>query len=109
MALVARPEPALRAAASDLARAPVRPRLSPRDPRRRRARLHPEGPGARRPRQSLNGFSWEDTWDNFTGPQAKAFHLLKKLDLGSAPDFKLKQAGQIIFQEFGGAPGNSYT
>jgi hypothetical protein len=57
----------------------------------------------------VNGFSWEDTWDNFTGPQAKAFHLLKKLDLGSAPNSKLKQAGQIIFQEFGGAPGNSYT
>ena len=57
----------------------------------------------------VNGFSWEDAWDNFTGPQAKAFHLLKKLDLGSAPDSKLKQAGQIIFQEFGGSPGNSYT
>ena len=29
----------------------------------------------------------------------------------SAPpsDSKLKQAGQIIFEEFGGSPGNSYT
>ena len=34
--------------------------------------------------------------------------MLKKLDLGS-PNSKLKQAGQIIFEEFGGAPGNSYT
>ena len=25
------------------------------------------------------------------------------------PDSKLKQAGQIIFEEFGGGPGNSYT
>ena len=25
----------------------------------------------------LNGFGWEDSWDNFTGPQAKAHHLLK--------------------------------
>jgi hypothetical protein len=57
----------------------------------------------------VNGFSWEDLWDNFAGPQAKAFHLLKKLDLRSAPDSKLKQAGQIIFEEFGGSPGNSYT
>jgi hypothetical protein len=57
----------------------------------------------------VNGFSWEDRWDNFAGPQAKAFHLLKKLDLGSAPDSKLKQAGQIIFEEFGDSPGNSYT
>jgi hypothetical protein len=57
----------------------------------------------------LDGFGWEDAWDNVTGPQARAFHLLKKLDLGSAPASKLKQAGQIIFQEFGGAPGNSYT
>ena len=30
----------------------------------------------------LNGFGWEDSWDNFTGPQAKAHHLLKGLDLG---------------------------
>ena len=30
----------------------------------------------------LNGFGWEDRWDNFAGPQAKAFHLLKGLDLG---------------------------
>ena len=29
----------------------------------------------------LNGFGWEDRWDNFAGPQAKAFHLLKGLDL----------------------------
>jgi hypothetical protein len=56
----------------------------------------------------LNGFGWQDAWDNFTGPQAKAFHLLKKLDLGAA-DSRLRQAGEIIFEEFGGAPGNSYT
>jgi hypothetical protein len=56
----------------------------------------------------LDGFGWQDSWDNFTGPQAKAFHLLKKLDLGAA-DSKLRQAGEIIFEEFGGAPGNSYT
>jgi hypothetical protein len=56
----------------------------------------------------LNGFGWQDGWDNFTGPQAKAYHLLKKLDLGAA-DSRLKQAGEIIFEEFGGAPGNSYT
>jgi hypothetical protein len=56
----------------------------------------------------LNGFGWQDSWDNFTGPQAKAYHLLKKLDLGAA-DSKLRQAGEVIFEEFGGAPGNSYT
>ena len=38
----------------------------------------------------------------------KAFHLLKKLDLGPL-DSTLRQAGEIIFEEFGGAPGNSYT
>jgi hypothetical protein len=26
-----------------------------------------------------------------------------------APDSKLKQAGQVFLQEFGGAPGNSLT
>ena len=30
----------------------------------------------------LNGLGWEDRWDNFAGPQAKAFHLLEGLDLG---------------------------
>ena len=56
----------------------------------------------------LNGFGWEDRWDNFAGPQAKAFHLLKGLDLGQSGS-ALRQAGQIIFEEFGGSPGNSYT
>ena len=49
----------------------------------------------------LNGFGWEDRWDNFAGPQAKAFHLLKGLDLGHSGS-ALRQAGQIIFEEFGG-------
>jgi hypothetical protein len=56
----------------------------------------------------LTGFGWEDRWDNFAGPQAKAFHLLKDLDLGHAGS-ALRHAGQIIFEEFGGSPGNSYT
>jgi hypothetical protein len=56
----------------------------------------------------LNGFGWQDAWDNFAGPQARAYHLLKKLDLGTA-DSKLRQAGEIIFEAFGGAPGNCYT
>jgi hypothetical protein len=56
----------------------------------------------------LNGFGWEDSWDNFTGPQAKAHHLLKGLDLGGAGS-ALRQAGQITFEQFGGSPGNSYT
>jgi hypothetical protein len=40
----------------------------------------------------LNGFGWEDRWDNFTGPQAKAFHLLKGLDFGDSGS-ALRQAG----------------
>jgi hypothetical protein len=56
----------------------------------------------------LKGFGWEDSWDNFTGPQAKAHHLLKGLDLGGAGS-ALRQAGQIIFEQFGGSSGNSYT
>jgi hypothetical protein len=56
----------------------------------------------------LDAFGWEDMWDSFTGPQAKAHHLLKTLDLGSTPDSKLRQAGQVIFEAFGGAPGFSY-
>jgi hypothetical protein len=56
----------------------------------------------------LDGFGWEDMWDNFNGPQAKAFHLLKQLDLG-ADDSKLRHSGEIIFQGFGGRPGLNYT
>jgi hypothetical protein len=61
-----------------------------------------------RPHRRLNGFGWEDRWDNFAGPQAKAHHLLKDLDLGHGGS-ALRQAGQITFEEFGGSPGNSYT
>jgi hypothetical protein len=53
--------------------------------------------------------AWENMWDNFTGPQAKAYHLLKEIDLGSDPKTKLRQAGQVIFVGCGGASGNSYT
>ena len=51
----------------------------------------------------LDGFGWEDIWDNFNGPQAKAYHLLKGLDFGSH-NSKLRQAGEIIFEGCGGAP-----
>ena len=56
----------------------------------------------------LIGFGWEDRWDNFAGPQAQAHHLPKGLDLGHSGS-ALRQAGQMIFEEFGGSPGNSYT
>ena len=56
---------------------------------------------------AVNGFGWEDICDNFTSPQAKAYHLLKEIDLGGA-DSELKQAGQIIFEGCG-APLVSLT
>jgi hypothetical protein len=56
----------------------------------------------------VNGFSWQDRWDNFAGPQARAFHLLKSVDLGPV-DSPLRREGEIIFEEFGGGPGNGYT
>jgi hypothetical protein len=56
----------------------------------------------------VDGFSWEDGWDNFTGPQASAFHLLKSIDLGPT-DSPLRREGEVIFEEFGGGPGNGYT
>ena len=55
----------------------------------------------------VDGFWWEDMWDNFTGPAAKAYHLLQTLDLGDA-DSKLRQDGEIIFEVSGGGPGNTY-
>jgi hypothetical protein len=56
----------------------------------------------------LNGFGWEDRWDNFAGPQARAHRLLKSLDFGPA-DSPLRRAGAIFFEEFGRGPGNGYT
>jgi hypothetical protein len=56
----------------------------------------------------VDAFGWEDRWDNFTGPQARAHHLLKSLDFGP-PDSPLRRAGAILFEEFGGGPGNDYT
>ena len=40
--------------------------------------------------------------------KAKAHYLLEDLDLGQAGS-ALRQAGQIIFEEFGGSPANSFT
>jgi len=45
----------------------------------------------------VDGFSWEDGWDNFTGPQASAFHLLKSIDLGPA-DSPLRREGEVILR-----------
>jgi hypothetical protein len=56
----------------------------------------------------VNGYWWQDRWDHFTGPQAKGYHLLKGLDLGP-PNSRLKQAGEILFDELGGGPCNSYS
>ena len=41
-------------------------------------------------------------------PEARAHHLLKSLDFGP-PDSPLRRAGAILFEEFGGGPGNDYT
>jgi hypothetical protein len=56
----------------------------------------------------VDEFGWQDQWDNFLSPQARAHHFLKELDLGSDPDAKLKKAGQMYFEDMGGSPGNSY-
>ena len=57
----------------------------------------------------VDGYWWQDRWDHFTGPQAKAYHLLKNLELGGSPDSRFRQAGEMIFDRLGGGPGNSYS
>jgi hypothetical protein len=54
--------------------------------------------------------SWGGRTDGTTSqdPRPRSHHLLKSLDLGHSGS-TLRQAGQIIFQEFGGSPGNSYS
>jgi hypothetical protein len=56
----------------------------------------------------VDAFGWEDRWDNFTGPQGRAHHLLKSLYFG-LPDSPLRQGGAIFFAELGSGPGNGYT
>jgi hypothetical protein len=55
-----------------------------------------------------DAFGWEDRWDNFAGPQARAHHLLKSLDFGP-PGSLVRPAGAIFFEEFGRGQGNGYT
>ena len=57
----------------------------------------------------VDGYWWQDRWDHFTGPQAKAYHLLKNLELGGSPDSRLRQAGEMIFDRLGGSPCNAYS
>jgi hypothetical protein len=57
----------------------------------------------------VDGYWWQNRWDHFTGPQAKAYHLLKNLELGGSPDSTLRQAGEMIFHRLGGSPSNTYS
>jgi hypothetical protein len=58
--------------------------------------------------ERVDAFGWEDRWDNFAGPQARAHHLLKSLDFGPR-DSPLRRAGAVFLEEFGGGPGTGYT
>jgi hypothetical protein len=52
----------------------------------------------------VDGLGWED----FTSPQARALCLVKALVFGP-PGSPLRRTGSILFEAFGGAPGNGYT
>ena len=60
-------------------------------------------------RAEVNGYWWQDRWDNFVGPQARAFHLLRELQVGAPHDTRFRQAGELVFDELGGGPSNVYT
>ena len=49
----------------------------------------------------LNGFGWEDRWDNFAGPQAKAHHLLKA-SIWVAQDQRLGRRARSSSRSSGG-------
>ena len=57
----------------------------------------------------VDGYWWQDRRDHFTGPQAKAYHLLKNLDLGGSPGSRRSQVGEMIFHRLGGSAANSYS
>ena len=46
----------------------------------------------------VDGYWWQDRWDHFTGPQAKAYHLLKNLDLGGSPGSRSQAGGRNDFR-----------
>jgi hypothetical protein len=55
----------------------------------------------------IDGYSWEDYWDHYESPQAKAHQLLKDLDLDCDPKAPGSKAGRILFTDWGGHPGSS--
>ncbi len=57
--------------------------------------------------QPIDGYSWEDYWEHYESPQAKAHQLLKDLDLDCDPKAPGSKAGAILFTEWGGHPGSS--
>ena len=55
----------------------------------------------------LDEYGWADAWECLESPQAKAYTLLKELNLGCSLDAQGKKAGRIEFIEGGWHPGSS--
>ena len=60
-------------------------------------------------KDEVDGYWWQDRWDNLAGPQTRAFHLPEELQVGAPHDSRLRQAGELVFDQLGGGPSNAYT
>ena len=57
--------------------------------------------------QRIDGYSWEDYWEHYESPQAKAHQLLQDLDLDCDLKTPGSTAGTILCTEWGGHPGST--
>ena len=55
----------------------------------------------------IDEYAWADAWECSESPRAKAYSLLKELNLGCSLDQEGKKAGRIEFIEGGWHPGSS--
>ena len=56
--------------------------------------------------QPLDGYWWESYWEHYESPQARAYQLIKDLQLDCDPRAQGRTAGTIAFTEWGGHPGS---
>ena len=55
----------------------------------------------------IDGSDWADAWECSESPQARAYSLLKELNLGCSMDQEGKKEGRVEFIEGGWHPGSS--
>jgi hypothetical protein len=55
----------------------------------------------------MDEHTWETYWEHDGSPQARAYKLLKELQLDCDPNARGRKVGDIAFTDWGGHPGSS--